>query len=39
MYPRDTASGKGYFVIYRLYGALQPYFDQTWKLNDLAKVK
>ena len=34
-----TVPGKGYFVIYRLYGALQPYFDQTWKLNDLVKVK
>jgi hypothetical protein len=34
-----TVPGKGYFVIYRLYGALKPYFDQSWKLNDLIKVK
>jgi hypothetical protein len=34
-----TVPGKGYFVIYRLYGALEPYFDQSWKLNDLVKLK
>jgi hypothetical protein len=34
-----TVPGKGCFVIYRLYGALEPYFDQSWKLNDLVKLK
>jgi hypothetical protein len=34
-----TVPGKGYFVIFRLYGPTQPYFDKTWKLPDLEKVR
>lgn len=34
-----TVPGKGYFVIVRLYGPTQPYFDKTWKLPDMEKVK
>lgn len=34
-----TVPGKGYFVIFRLYGPTQPYFDQTWKLSDLEKAQ
>jgi len=34
-----TVPGKGYFVIVRLYGPTQPYFDQTWKLPDIEKIK
>ena len=34
-----TVPGKGYSVIYRLYAPLKPYFDHSWKLNDLDKVK
>jgi len=34
-----TVPGKGYFVMFRLYGPTQPYYDQTWKLPDLEKVK
>jgi len=34
-----TVPGKGYFVMVRLYGPTQPYFDKTWKLSDIEKVK
>ena len=34
-----TVPGKGYFVIFRLYGPTQTYFDKTWKLPDIEKVK
>ena len=34
-----TVPGKGYFVIVRLYGPTQPYFDKTWKLPDIKKVE
>ena len=33
-----TVPGRGYFVIIRLYGPDQPYFDQTWKPDDIVKV-
>jgi hypothetical protein len=31
----ETVPGKGWTIIFRLYGPLQPFFDQTWKLNDV----
>jgi hypothetical protein len=34
----STVPGRGYFVIIRLYGPDQPYFDETWKPDDLAKL-
>jgi len=34
-----TVPGKGYFVMVRLYGPTQPYFDKTWKLPDIEKIK
>lgn len=34
-----TVPGKGYFVIFRLYGPTQPYFDKSWKLPDIEKIK
>jgi len=34
-----TLPGKGYFVMLRLYGPTQPYFDKSWKLPDIEKVK
>jgi hypothetical protein len=34
-----TLPGKGYFVMLRLYGPTQPYFDKTWKLPDIQKIK
>lgn len=31
----QTWPGKGFNVILRLYGPLEPYFDQRWKPGDL----
>lgn len=31
----QTIPGKSWFPIVRLYGPLQPWFDQTWRLNDV----
>jgi hypothetical protein len=30
----ETTPGKSWFQLFRLYGPLQPWFDQTWKLNE-----
>lgn len=30
----QTVPGKGWFTLFRLYGPLEPWFDQSWKLND-----
>jgi hypothetical protein len=34
-----TVRGKGWFSIFRFYGPLEPFYDQSWKLNDVEKVK
>jgi hypothetical protein len=34
-----TLPGKGWFTIFRLYGPKKEFFDQTWKLNDIEKMK
>jgi hypothetical protein len=34
-----TIPGKGWFTIFRLYGPKKEFFDQTWKLNDIEKMK
>lgn len=34
-----TIPGKGWFTIFRLYGPKKEFFDLTWKLNDIEKVK
>ena len=34
----QTTPGKGWFVILRLYGALQPFFDKTWKPGEIEEV-
>ena len=34
----QTIPGKSWFTIFRLYGPLQPWFDKTWKLPDIARV-
>jgi hypothetical protein len=34
-----TIPGEGWFIYIRLYGPLEPYFDQTWKPDDIVKVK
>jgi hypothetical protein len=33
-----TVPGKGFFVWVRLYGPLEPFFDQTWRPDDIVKV-
>jgi hypothetical protein len=33
-----TVPGKGLFVILRLYGPTQPFFDRTWKPGDVEKI-
>ena len=33
-----TVPGKGFFVIVRLYGPLEPFFEQTWRPDDIVKV-
>jgi hypothetical protein len=35
----QTMPGKSYNVLLRLYGPLQPWFDQTWKPGDFELVK
>ena len=30
----ESIPGKSWFTIFRLYGPLEPWFDQTWRLND-----
>ena len=34
----QTNPGKGYFLLFRLYGPLEPWFDKTWKIGDLGPV-
>jgi hypothetical protein len=33
-----TLPGKGWFTYFRFYGPLAPFFDQTWKPDDIVKV-
>src|SRR5262245_56442791 len=35
----QTLPDRGWFPIFRFYSPLDPYFDKTWKLNDIEKVK
>jgi hypothetical protein len=35
----QTMPGKGYTVLLRLYGPLQPWYDKTWMPNDLKIIK
>ena len=34
-----TIPGEGWEILLRLYGPLEPYFDQTWKPDDFVKIK
>jgi len=34
-----TVPGEGWFTYFRLYAPTQPYFDRTWQLPDIEKVK
>jgi hypothetical protein len=33
-----TVPGRGWFPIFRFYGPLDPFYDKTWKLNDIEKA-
>ncbi|WP_256702278.1 DUF1254 domain-containing protein [Burkholderia sp. SRS-W-2-2016] len=35
----QTIPGKSWFTIFRLYGPLQPWFDRSWKLQDIVQYK
>jgi len=34
----QTVPGKGWFTYIRLYGPLEPFFDQTWKPDDILRI-
>jgi hypothetical protein len=34
----ETIPGKSWFPIFRAYGPLQPWFDQTWRLNEFEPI-
>ena len=34
----ETIPGRSWFQFFRLYGPLQPWFDQTWKLNEFEPI-
>jgi hypothetical protein len=33
-----TVPGKGWFAILRLYGPLEPWFDQTWRPGEFERI-
>lgn len=35
----QTIPGKGWNMLFRLYGPLEPWFDKTWKLNEIEEMK
>ena len=35
----QTMPGKGWFVLFRFYGPLEPFFDKTWKPDDIEQVR
>ena len=35
----QTIPGKGWNMLFRLYGPLEPWFDKTWKLNEIELVE
>jgi hypothetical protein len=35
----QTVPGKGWFTMLRLYGALEPWFDKTWRPGEIEEVK
>ena len=34
----QTVPGKAWFVLYRTYGPLEPWFEKTWQLNDFELI-
>jgi hypothetical protein len=37
--PLQTVPGKGWNILFRLYGPLQPWFDRTWRPGEFELVK
>ena len=35
----QTSPGKGWFTLFRFYGPLGPFFDQTWKPDDIVELR
>jgi len=35
----QTIPGRGWNMLFRLYGPLEPWFDKTWKLSEIELVK
>jgi hypothetical protein len=35
----QTLPGKGWNMLFRLYGPLEPWFDKSWKLSEIERVK
>jgi len=35
----QTVPGKAWFVLFRTYGPLEPWFEKTWQLNDFERVE
>jgi len=33
-----TKLGEGFFMYFRFYGPLEPFYDKSWKVNDVVKV-
>ena len=33
-----TTPDEGFFMYFRFYGPLEPFYDKSWKLNDVVKV-
>ncbi|MEJ2270872.1 MAG: DUF1214 domain-containing protein, partial [Desulfobulbaceae bacterium] len=34
-----TNPKKGFFLVFRLYGPLEPFIEKTWVLGDLEEIK
>jgi hypothetical protein len=35
----ETVPGKGWFILLRLYGPLEPWFDKTWRPGEIQLIK
>jgi hypothetical protein len=33
-----TKPGEGFFMYFRFYGPLEPFYDKSWRPNDVVKV-
>ncbi len=35
----QTTPGRGWFMLFRFYGPLDPFFDKTWRPDDIVEIK